>query len=1158
MRILSLNLIAFGPFRDCILDLSGGKEGLHLIYGPNEAGKSAALRAIENLLYGIPTRTQDNFRFDNTKLRLGASIRGNDGKVLEIIRRKGRKDTLLKPDQSILPDAVLEAFLGTVTQNMFSNFFGLDHKRLVEGGKALIEGKGDVGQSLFSAGMGSANLQQILRNLQTEAEALFKPGGSRPTINALLSQYKDQRSYLRGLTLKPKDWEEHDRALREAQDNKEKVNREIENLNRRLLRYQRLQRALPHIGKWRQVCKDISDMGDVVELPSDFSAQRQEVQENLRVARSTLQKSKEELVEVESAIQNIVIPKALIQQDETIGEFYQSLKRYKKDQDDLPKRRQKYQIEVNELVRLLNRLDTSIDLDNVNELHLTELQRDEIEGMGERYKDLRLQEESIERDLREKASSLDDLKKSLKKLPPARDYLELKIAINKAHRAGDLESRMNQLKADLDSWQREIQIKIKALGLWTGTAEDLEIAHIPLRDTVQRYSMNMSNLQNQHEKLENKVAELSNGIEDLQSQIETLTEVGAVPQERDLLQARQQRELQWSELKQAWGDQQDIDSEAISNYEKNVSQCDVIADRLRRESDRVAKLAQLRAAHETQSDKLFKAQTQLQATSDKLVALNQEWEALWKPMNIKPLPPKEMIAWLEKRSEIVHLVEEKHKLTAEHDQVLTDLNKHRSQLTQALKELGKDVNEESDTFGDLLDRAENLAEAVQKTESKRQDLNRRLDETKRDEAKQKKELNRIQKELKTLLADWAEAIQTIQLREATNPDNAVIILRLQHEITQKYASVQELDNRIRGIERDIKDFESEVQGFCSNYHPELEELAADQAVRQLHTELTAGKQELSRLNDLKKRQEKLNDDIRNFERKERETFKRQSELCRIAKCKDPDQLPELEVRSQQYVELRQKKDEYEKLILTESAGMPLEKFVADAEKEDADALPGHITELETRLNELETKRNELDQIIGQERTELKHMQDSIGAADLVQESQDTLARMRDAVERYTRLRLATVILKQEIERYRKESQGPILQRASELFRRLTLESFDSLEIGYDDNDNPLLVGVRPNGMRVGSEGWSDGTADQLYLALRLASLEQHLEAREPLPLILDDILINFDNERSSATLKILADLSARLQIIFFTHHKHMIELARKVVPKEVLQVQTLG
>jgi len=238
--------------------------------------------------------------------------------------------------------------------------------------------------------------------------------------------------------------------------------------------------------------------------------------------------------------------------------------------------------------------------------------------------------------------------------------------------------------------------------------------------------------------------------------------------------------------------------------------------------------------------------------------------------------------------------------------------------------------------------------------------------------------------------------------------------------------------------------------------------------------------------------------------------------------------------------------------------MPLEKFVADAEKEDADALPGHITELETRLNELETKRNELDQIIGQERTELKHMQDSIGAADLVQESQDTLARMRDAVERYTRLRLATVILKQEIERYRKESQGPILQRASELFRRLTLESFDSLEIGYDDNDNPLLVGVRPNGMRVGSEGWSDGTADQLYLALRLASLEQHLEAREPLPLILDDILINFDNERSSATLKILADLSARLQIIFFTHHKHMIELARKVVPKEVLQVQTLG
>ena len=61
MKILKLNLTAFGPFTDAQLDLSKGNQGLHVIYGPNEAGKSSSLRAITDLLYGIPARTPDNF-----------------------------------------------------------------------------------------------------------------------------------------------------------------------------------------------------------------------------------------------------------------------------------------------------------------------------------------------------------------------------------------------------------------------------------------------------------------------------------------------------------------------------------------------------------------------------------------------------------------------------------------------------------------------------------------------------------------------------------------------------------------------------------------------------------------------------------------------------------------------------------------------------------------------------------------------------------------------------------------------------------------------------------------------------------------------------------------------------------------------------------------
>ena len=83
-------------------------------------------------------------------------------------------------------------------------------------------------------------------------------------------------------------------------------------------------------------------------------------------------------------------------------------------------------------------------------------------------------------------------------------------------------------------------------------------------------------------------------------------------------------------------------------------------------------------------------------------------------------------------------------------------------------------------------------------------------------------------------------------------------------------------------------------------------------------------------------------------------------------------------------------------------------------------------------------------------------------------------------------------------------------------------------------------------------GMSDGTADQLYLALRLAGLEHYLEANEPMPFIVDDILIKFDNDRAAAALQALAELSHQTQVIFFTHHRHLVDLAAKNLPGSIL------
>jgi uncharacterized protein YhaN len=80
---------------------------------------------------------------------------------------------------------------------------------------------------------------------------------------------------------------------------------------------------------------------------------------------------------------------------------------------------------------------------------------------------------------------------------------------------------------------------------------------------------------------------------------------------------------------------------------------------------------------------------------------------------------------------------------------------------------------------------------------------------------------------------------------------------------------------------------------------------------------------------------------------------------------------------------------------------------------------------------------------------------------------------------------------------------------------------------------------------------SDGARDQLYLALRIASLERIAKAGGALPLVLDDVLVHFDDARARAAIEVLAELSRTVQVLFFTHNQHLVELARAAVPDEL-------
>ncbi|MGC2476805.1 MAG: hypothetical protein WA485_20895 [Candidatus Sulfotelmatobacter sp.] len=161
------------------------------------------------------------------------------------------------------------------------------------------------------------------------------------------------------------------------------------------------------------------------------------------------------------------------------------------------------------------------------------------------------------------------------------------------------------------------------------------------------------------------------------------------------------------------------------------------------------------------------------------------------------------------------------------------------------------------------------------------------------------------------------------------------------------------------------------------------------------------------------------------------------------------------------------------------------------------------------------------------------------------ERERAIAEMHEIVERYVEMALAKDLISAAIDRIRSEQQDPLICRAGELFSMATDGAFVGIETDIDQKGNPVVVGKRPGGSTVSVENMSDGTRDQLFLAFRMASIEEYCQIAEPLPFIADDLLVHFDDDRSVATLRLLAELSKTTQVLLFTHHRSVRDGALK-------------
>ena len=163
--------------------------------------------------YGIPVQTTDAFLHPYDGLRLGGRLRLSTGEEFAFVRRKGNKGTLLAPDGARLDDGALDRFLGGMGADQFQKFWGIDHARLVQGGKDILAGHGDLGESLFAAGSGVSHLRALRQHLGEEAETYFAPRGHKRLINLSIGRLRELKSAQRDATVSAEEWAREDRAL---------------------------------------------------------------------------------------------------------------------------------------------------------------------------------------------------------------------------------------------------------------------------------------------------------------------------------------------------------------------------------------------------------------------------------------------------------------------------------------------------------------------------------------------------------------------------------------------------------------------------------------------------------------------------------------------------------------------------------------------------------------------------------------------------------------------------------------------------------------------------------------------------------------------------------------------------------------------------------
>jgi hypothetical protein len=454
-------------------------------------------------------------------------------------------------------------------------------------------------------------------------------------------------------------------------------------------------------------------------------------------------------------------------------------------------------------------------------------------------------------DTREKLPDLiqeiDHFDRILSALEKPQPLDNLPIALKEALEYGPLENQNKSDLYDIQSSIKTFKIEIAKLGFADNSIEELERLPAPSIETIQLFENRFDSVDRQTNEIKTEIKKARIALSEVERQIEAHRLEQEVPTEMDLQKARDIRNHGWKliscKLKEEPISEKELQdylkttpgsTNIAETFETNLQQADAIADRLRREADRVAAKARLLVDQTGGREQLQQLEKDLETIEKERHAVTHEWSKEWQSTGIMPRTPREMERWdVDVRR-------------TKAEDLKQDIEAHRTKMIRCIKVFGRAENIEKSSLINLIKRAQAIIEDETKLLQKHEQLKRDKTLKEKELAAAKSRLKTYEQELKQWQTQWEHAVAPIGLEAEALPGQATAVMEELKSLFDKLKDAKILQKRIDGIDRDTEDFRRKVNGLVEVVAIDLTARPADEAALELQHRLKRSRDSLSK------------------------------------------------------------------------------------------------------------------------------------------------------------------------------------------------------------------------------------------------------------------------------------------------------------------------